>query len=149
MVLADPQHAQRYTENGAATIERLKQLDQTLERQLSTVQKRPFVVHHNAYQHLVDRYRLNLIGVVAQNPEGMLGARSVSDLLSELAQYPKVCLFGEPQFPRHQIRPFRRLPGLIVGELDPLGRDVAPGVEHYAQMMRNLSAALKACLSQE
>ena len=65
----DAANAARYQANAAALKERLAALDAELKTTLAPVKDRPFVVFHDAYHYLEERYGLNAAGAITVSPD--------------------------------------------------------------------------------
>lgn len=145
---ADPSHAAHYEERARQLDQSLIALDQDLKDSLAPVQRVPFLVFHDAYQHMEKRYGLTAVGALSIDPSQSMGARRLGELREHIQKTNARCLFAEPQFSD-------RLPTVVtehsstkLGVLDPLGQPFAPGPDQYFQTMRALAASFKSCLSQ-
>jgi zinc transport system substrate-binding protein len=143
---ADPANASSYQDNGGEARRRLKQLDETLSTELTAVADRPFVVFHDAYQYLEQRYGLNAIGTISIDPGRRPGAQRLSRIQRSLSKLDAACVFAEPQFEPALVETVIEGTGAMKGVLDPLGADLEAGREQYFQLMYGLADSLIACL---
>ena len=142
LIEEDPAHRTDYEENGAVLLQRLQTLDQALAVRLEPLRDIPYLVFHDAYQYLQQRYGLNGVGAVLINPEHRPGAKR----LQTIREHKAHCLFGEPQFKPALIATLIEGTEVEYGVLDPLGVTLPAGVEAYFQLMEALVTALEVCL---
>ena len=143
----DPDHKTDYERNGAALIERLNQLNQQLALKLAPVKDQPYVVFHDAYQYLEQRYGLNAVGSVVLDPEQRPGAKRVVEIQARIRDRGVRCVFSEPQFQPALVKTVIGGSNARSGTLDPLGAEIPPGPDAYFQLLEGLADALRACLS--
>ena len=125
---------------------RLMDLDQSLQARLAPHKKKPFILFHDGYQYFERRYGLAPIGAVVLSPERPSGARHLTAIRSKITETGATCLFTEPQFPPALARRLAEDTALRIGQLDPLGAELAPGADSYFTLMDNLASDLVACL---
>jgi zinc transport system substrate-binding protein len=145
---SDPPNASSYRARGREVRERLEQLDQTLSAELPAVADRPFVVFHDAYQYLEERYGLNAVGTISIDPGRRPGARRLAGIQHSLAQLDAACVFAEPQFEPTLVETVIEGTSAKKGVLDPLGAALEAGPEQYFQLMHGLADSLIACLGE-
>jgi zinc transport system substrate-binding protein len=144
---ADPAHAAIYDANGRQLEKRLEQLDRELEARLAVIGERPFLVFHDAYQYLEQRYGLNTVGSITVDPQRRPGAQRLGELRAKLEELKVGCVFAEPQFEPALIDTVVEGSGASKGVLDPLGAELAVGPEHYFELMSGLADGLLDCLA--
>jgi len=142
----DPPHREQYQGNAEQLTQRLRQLDLELEQRLALVKDHPYVVFHDAYRYLEQRYGLRPVGVVAVDPERPPGARRVREVRAAIRSSGARCVFSEPQFPSRLVPVLLEDSGARSAVLDPLGTGIPPGPDAYFQLMRQLASALLDCL---
>jgi zinc transport system substrate-binding protein len=143
----DPARAPSYAANAEALDAELGALDSELEEAFAPVRGVPFVVFHDAYQYLEQRYGLNAVGSITVAPDRMPGARRVQEIRDRIAQLGARCVFREPQFESALVETVIEGTGAARGVLDPLGADQPAGAGAYAAMMRANAQAMIACLA--
>lgn len=136
-----------YEANAAAAKARIDALAVDLERQLSPVSEKPYVVFHDAYQYFEKRYRLNVVGSITANPDIPSSGKRLSRLRERILSLKAVCVFGEPNFDSKVIRAVTEGSAARGGVLDPEGASLPAGPELYDQLMRSLAADLVKCLA--
>lgn len=146
LVEADPANADLYVANARATRARLAGLVDELQATLEPVAGRPFIVFHDAYQYLEVRTGLTAVGALSVNPEVTPGARHLRELRETIVDLDAVCVFAEPQFPSGTVRVVTEGTPARTAVLDPLGSHIDAGPDQYPAMMREMAAAIRACL---
>jgi len=142
----DPANAARYQANAASLTERLTALDTELKTTLAPVKDRPFVVFHDAYHYLEDRYGLNAVGAITVSPDQRPSAQRLSQLRSKISSLEAACVFAEPQFEPTLVATVVEKTPARRGTLDPLGAALDDGPELYFTLMRGMAASLVSCL---
>ena len=64
-----------------------------------------------------------------------------------MAETGAVCVFREPQYDDRMVNTVIEDSAARAGVLDPLGAGLTPGPGAYPQLLRDLAAALRACLA--
>lgn len=142
----DPGHAAAYQANAATLRAALAQLDASLAGKLAPVRDRPFVVFHDAYHYVEDRYGLNAVGSITVDPQRRPGAGRLQEIRALLDERDAACVFAEPQFEPALVDTVIEGTGANKGVLDPLGAQLDAGPEQYFQLLNALSDALVECL---
>jgi zinc transport system substrate-binding protein len=142
----DSANAARYQANAASLTERLTALDAEMKTTLAPVKDRPFVVFHDAYHYLEDRYGLNAVGAITVSPDQRPSAQRLSQLRSKISSLDAACVFAEPQFEPTLVATVVEKTAAKRGTLDPLGAALDDGPELYFTLMRGMAASLVSCL---
>lgn len=123
-------------------------LDNDIAAQLSPASKTGFVVYHDGYQRLVQRYHLNQRAAVWHHESIPAGARERSALMALLNSGEVQCLFYEPEHGRDAVNSWLGTAATTVKmvELDPLGEKIPAGADAYARFMRELVGKMAGCL---
>ncbi len=143
----DPANTARYEANAEALIARLEALIGELQATLAPVAGKPFVVFHDAYQYLEYRFGLTAIGSITINPEAGPSAERLTEVKHRLQDLDAACVFAEPQFPPQLVAVVTEGGAAGTAVLDPLGAALQPGEDLYFDLMREMAASLKECLS--
>ncbi len=143
---ADPAHAAQYRDNGRRLQARITALDGELKASLAPLRGVPFVVFHDAYHYLEQRYGLSAAGSISVGDGRAPGARRLSEMRRLMQARGARCVFAEPQFEPRLIRTLVEGTAVKEGVLDPLGAGLTPGPELYFQLMRRLAGDLAGCL---
>ena len=149
LIRSDARHGTQYRQNTAALKQRLLALDEQLSSLLKTVSDKPFVVFHDAYSYLIERYNLKQVGMVTLNEHQPPGGKHLQELREKLKKQAIVCLFTEPQFEPAIVNNLIHGTSTRTQSLDPIGSDYASGPNAYFDMMLALGQNLSQCLSGE
>lgn len=147
LVRLDPERATAYRSNAARALAGLDELDGALGQILAPVRDRPFVVFHDAYQYLEDRYGLAVVGAITVAPDRKPGARRLRAIHDRIATTGAACVFAEPQFRPDVIATVIEGTTARAGVADPLGAELSPGPDLYGRLMTALASSLAACLT--
>ncbi len=143
----DGANAAAYAANARNSIERLAALDRELRDRLAPVRRVPYVVFHDAYRYFEQRYGLNSLGAVANDPDHPPGARRLRAMQRVMIERKVRCMFVAPGTRPAIAEMLRRGTVARIAVLDPLGAGNRPGPGAYGLLMRSLAAALTGCLS--
>ena len=144
----DPANATKYDANAIAVIGRLDALRAEIAAKLEPVKRRGFVVFHDAYQNFEKRFGLQAIGSITLSPEVMPGAKRIRELRAKVRESGAACVFSEPQFPPKLVATLIEGTSAKSSVLDPLGASLHDGSELYFDLIRNMAASFKVCLSE-
>jgi zinc transport system substrate-binding protein len=143
----DPERAATYRANAQKQVAAITALDDELAAQLAPVKDRPFIVFHDAYHYLEDRYALAAAGAITVTPDQRPGAARLSQLRHAIGDAKAVCVFAEPQFEPALVKVLVEGTGVRTGTLDPEGANIPEGPALYPALMRFNAKALVDCLS--
>lgn len=126
----------------------MSSLDKEISAQFSPFWQTGFVVYHDGYQRIVQRYHLNQRAAVWHHESIPAGARERSELLTLLNSGDVRCLFYEPEHGRDAVSGWLGSAATTVKmvELDPLGENVPAGADAYPRFMRDLVGKMAGCL---
>lgn len=146
LIKADPKNAARYESNRNRTLEKLTLLSGSIQKQLSALGNRPFIVFHDSFQYLEKSAGLNAAGSITLSPEEQLGARHLSRLQKYIKKHKINCLFSEPQFNFRMVNIIAKNLKTRTAILDPIGANFTDGPDLYFQMMEGNAKAFASCL---
>lgn len=144
---ADPENAAAYATNAERRIGELEALEAEMAETLAPVEGRTFVVFHDAYPYLEQRFGVAAVGAITLSPEVMPGAAQLGEIRERIEALGATCVFAEPQFTSRLIDVVVDGTQARTGTLDPLGADIPAGRDQYDTLMRANAAALRSCLS--
>lgn len=144
---ADPDNAQAYAANAAATVEKIDALAAETQAAVDALENRGFVVFHDAYQYYEKRFGIEAAGSITVSPDVMPGAQRLSEIQARVRELGAACVFSEPQFEPRLVTVITEGTEAKGGVLDPLGADLEDGPELYFELIRNLTTSLTTCLS--
>lgn len=147
LITADPEQAPLYAANAQRLHARIEALSAEIDALLTPVRGQPFFVFHDAYHYMERRYGLAAAGSITLTPELSPGAGRIRDIRDKVRKLGAVCVFTEPQFPTRLVNVVTEGTAARVGTLDPLGTALPAGPDLYFTLMRNMAAAMRACLS--
>lgn len=143
---ADPANAKAYAANERKVSERLDKLIASMKDRLAPVTDRPFVVFHDAYHYLENRFGLNGVGSITVSPEVQPGAKRLAEIKGKIGELGAVCVFAEPQFEPKLVGVVTEGTKAKTGMLDPLGADLPDGADLYFALMERNAKSLTECL---
>jgi zinc transport system substrate-binding protein len=143
---SDPENAKTYHANAATLTSDMDALEAELRLRLAPVSDTPYIVFHDAYHYLEHRFGLSPVGSITVEPGRPIGARRLAELRETVVDRNAACIFAEPQFEPRLVATVIEDTGARTGVLDPLGSDIAPGVDLYPTLMRRMADALAECL---
>ena len=142
----DPDYAARYAENAARLAVRLDALEAELADILRPAKGIPFIVYHDAYGPFEHRFGLENLGAVTAHPENPPSAARIRRMRDIAAEHGARCLFREPQFEPRATAAITEGNAIRIGDLDPLGVGLEPGINGYFLLLRHLARNYAACL---
>ncbi len=148
-VLAErsPAAADKLHANAERLNRRIDALTAELDDELQPLKGKPFVVFHDAYQYFENRFGLDAVGAITLSPDVQPSAMRLTQLRRKIKSLKAVCVFAEPLFQPNLVAAVTEGTDARSGTLDPEGTMLAPGADLYFQLMRNLAAGLKSCLT--
>ena len=145
----DPDHAATYQANVKKVTADLGVLKLDLDGQLSVVQDKPYLVFHDAYQYFEKEFSLSAVGSVTIDAERKPGAKRITELREVIRERKAACIFREPQFKPVVVDVLAENLETNIGELDPLGSNLAKGPQAYKALMTSLGDNLVSCLAKK
>ncbi len=143
----DNGNAATYAANAAAAKAEIAALDTEIFAALAPVKDKGFVAYHDAYQYFVLHYGLNYRGAVAMGDASTAGAAHLREVQGTIAD-GVVCVFPEVQHDADLLLQLTDGTAAKAGAaLDPVGTMLNPSPASFGDVLRNLTAALKGCLS--
>jgi zinc transport system substrate-binding protein len=143
----DPANAAAYKINADKALLDLDALTQELSATLAPVKDRPFITFHDAFRYFENRFGLTAAGAIAVSPDAAPGAARVEELRMRVKQLGAVCVFSEPEAAPKIVDVIIEGSGAKTAALDPEASAIAEGPQLYAQSLRQIAAAMAACLS--
>ncbi len=148
LVAADPANAATYTANADAALADLTTLEAELTRTLAGAGKAPFIVGHDAYGYLADRFGLTIAASIEAGDAAEPGAAHLAEVADLVASKGVTCLFPEAGHDPARSAMLVADSGAKLGApLDPEGLRMLPGPDLYDRLMRDIAGAIAACLA--
>jgi zinc transport system substrate-binding protein len=135
-----------YQANLNKFIIKLDKLDKNLKEQLSKINKQPYIVFHDAYQYLENKYGLKSVGAIIVNEESNLSADSLASIKELVAENKVKCIFSEPQFPTKIIDKISESSKVRHGMLNAEWANADKPEDIYFVIMESLMTSLVGCL---
>lgn len=144
--LADqlPDQADRIAANADAYAEMLFSLDAELRAAISVLPRRDIVTFHEAFPYFARAYGLNVLAVVAIEPDEAPSPRMLMSLVDLVRQNGNPPLFSEPQYENAALKTVANETGAPVYELDPLVTGDGALSAYQDVMRRNLAVLQEA-----
>ncbi|MBE0447083.1 MAG: zinc ABC transporter substrate-binding protein [Actinobacteria bacterium] len=140
---ADSANAKIYKKNASIYLERLRRLDVEIAESLHEVEKKDYIVFHNAYRYFELEYGLKSAAVIEEFPGKEPSPRYLKELIDLIRNMGIHIIFTEPQFSPKLINALRQELDICTAELDPIGSELSK--DGYEKNMRNnLKAFLEA-----
>ena len=139
----DPANARTYARNAAAARERLDMAADALRTRARDLHDVNIVFGHDAFQYLEARLDLPTHGTLRDTDDSAAIPGAVATVKGSLDAGKAVCFFAD-------VGEDASLAGaldadLTVIEIDALGTRIAPGPDHYPQLLNAIGAALETC----
>ena len=139
-----PQHQSHYQAKATEITQRLKNLDQDISEQLEPLRSIPFVVQHDAFRYLVERYHLNQAGVLNRSHDRAPSLRHTIDIEKRILDNGIRCLINTPQENAKVMNKLATTTSAQLITINPLPT-AAAGTDYIA-LMTDITQRLVACL---
>lgn len=142
---ADPDNASDYRARADDAMAELTALTSETDAALAPARTLRLLVGHDAYNAFAARFGLNIVARLSDSEAHEPGAAHLAELAAMVGAGKVDCIFAEPGEAAEFAAVLASADGLTVGELDPLGRTLAPGASLYGNMIRALANNIAAC----
>ena len=139
-----PDQAQKIEENAAAYSQKLEALDQELREELSGLENRDIVTFHEAFPYFAKAYDLNVVAVLALEPDEALTPQMLKGLVEKVKEAGLPPLFTEPQFEDRAAKAVAQETGAKIYELDPIVTGEGQPDAYETGMRKNAQALIEA-----
>ncbi len=146
LAVLDPENADIYAANAAASKAELTSLISEINTKLVAFRGTNFIVFHDSYQYFENRFDISATGAISLGDASDPSPARVAEIRDKVVELGVTCAFTEPQFNPGLMQAVFQGTGAVTGVLDPLGSDLALGPDLYPQLLRNLADNLAACL---
>ena len=143
----DPEHAKAYETNAASYVASLDQFTADISAETKSIQNKPFIVFHDAYQYFERRFGLTAVGSISDVSAAAPSAKRLKEIKDKLEETKAICVFREPQFDAKYVSVVLEGSKAKQGVLDPIGSELTPGPNAYAELLKNLAKSAKDCLA--
>ena len=143
----DSSNAGTYRANAQAFISGLNQTEAEISASLADVKGKPFIVFHDAYPYFEKRFGLTAVGSISDASANAPSAQRIEEIRRKIRESQALCVFREPQFDGKFAATVIEGSKARSGVLDAVGADLELGPGAYPQLLLNIAASAKACLS--
>lgn len=141
LIEKDPANERNYTRNATVLKARLVALHGEMTAEINKLEKKPFIVFHDAYQYFEKAYGLQSALAFEPAP-GQEPSPQYLQQIVEMIKAEKVkVIFTEPQFSPKLVQTLAKDYNVQIGELDVIGQDLDR--DGYFKMMRKNLAELQ------
>jgi len=143
----DPENAETYRANAAASREELVALIADIESRMTPLADRPYVVFHDAYQYFETRFGLVGAGAITLGDASQPSAARIAAIRDAMADRGVVCVFSEPQFDPGLVATVADGAEVRTEVIDPLGQSLEQGPDFYPALIASMAQSFESCLS--
>lgn len=116
-----PQNCPQYQANASVFKQQLSALDQKIRQQLQPYANTKVILAAPFFQYFMERYQLNLVGVIEPAPGKEASPRALQQLIHQAQKQKAQVIFTLPQLPSRAARVVSETANIPIYELDPLG----------------------------
>ena len=132
----DHQHVTYYKERGQRYLEKLDELDQMIQKTVSTFGIRKYVSFHASWAYFARRYGLEPSGVIEAAPGRNPTPIQIKNIVAMIKKYHIRAVFAEPQLNPRAAEIIAREAEVNVLLLDPLGGPNLKGRDTYIDLIK-------------
>lgn len=142
----DPVNASTYQANADKTVVNLQNLITRNQAIVGESDLSNFIVFHDAYQYFEKRFDVSAAGAISISDASDPSPARVSEIRDTVAKLGVSCIFTEPQFNANLVKSvFKGTDVVTMGVMDPLGANLKPSKDQYAELINNLMTSLQQC----
>ncbi len=144
----DPSHAEQYSANKAAYVDKLKSLKEEMHKELDGLKNRDIITFHEAFPYFAQEFGLNITAVVEREPGSEPSPKELGGIIDAVVETGSKALFAEPQYSSKAAEAIARETGAKVYTLDPVvtGDSAPDAFDAYIGAMRQNGRTLKEAL---
>jgi len=142
----DPAHTDDYAANLANLSGDLTILDGEIKQILAANARTPFVLLHDSFQYFEKAYDLHPVGALKTAAAGGVSAKRIHEMKQIMKARSVTCIASDPLGKSSLVRQLSQSANMRQAALDPIGKRIKPGPQHYQSMMRANAQALASCL---
>ncbi|QDC09970.1 zinc transporter [Oceanicola sp. D3] len=141
----DPENAEAYSANATRAAEQLAAQTTEIAATLAPYEGREYLATHRAFAYFESRFHLAPAHALSGVDGNAAGPRAMEEVRLA-AEEGITCLITEPDTSSATVATLTEGTALTAHGLDPLGRDIAPGPDHYSTLLQEIAATYAACL---
>ncbi len=142
----DPANQARYQLNGKHLKDKLTALELALSTELIPHSGTPYIVIHDAFRYLEQRYNLRAVGALVADSDAPVGAKGLREMRGLITEQQIGCVFYDGLDEKRLAQTLTNGGPARAIALDLQGRNIDAGTEFYFQLMRGLAKDLRRCL---
>ncbi|WP_164887240.1 metal ABC transporter substrate-binding protein [Hahella sp. KA22] len=119
----------------------MRELSEASQMAAQQLNNRNLLTYHNGFNYFANELSLNVVDVVALQPETSPGARHLSDIKAKAISL-QACIVVEPQYRASAIDRFFTIPNLAITEIDPMGSEYTTYSDYYRGMVKRVLECL-------
>lgn len=139
-----PEQADRIRSNASAYRQTLAAVDGELSAAISQLPRKQIVTFHEAFSYFAQRYGLEVVAVVALEPDEPLSVHMLTEVVDKVKATGCPPLFAEPQYESAAVRTVSQETGAPVYALDPLVTGDGAMTAYEDVMRKNLAVLQEA-----
>ena len=132
---ADPDHAEEYARNAAAFAEKALALRDEYAGKLAGIPNRHIVIFHESFDYTARDFGLEVVGVIAKEPDEEPTAKELNDVIAAVKQYGVPALFADAQYDDRAAQTVSQETGAACSTVDSLV-SADPAQTDYLTVMR-------------
>lgn len=129
-----------------AFIVSMERAERNMRRELSGLERVPFMVMHDGYGYFVRRFSLNQVLALGPDAEHQPGARAVSRMRRGALDSAAVCLLRESTSNRRLADLLAEGTAMRIREVDPLALTLPAGDADFATFLTDFTRTVAGCL---
>jgi len=143
---ADPDNAATYAANAASGKVMLDALKSDVEKILTPVRDRNFIVFHDAYQYFETAFNFPASGAISLGDASDPSPARIQQIHDRVSDASVTCVLAEPQFNPNLVETVLDGTEARSGTIDPLGSHIEIGPILYPTLLRDLAQTLADCV---
>ena len=121
LVKLDPEGKEIYIKNADSFSEQLKKLDNKFSSEFASVKNKNVILSHSIYNYFLNRYGINVVGIVEISPGYQSTPKDIKRLLDISKEKNVKVIFKLANHPEQTTKVFAETSGIKVIELDLFG----------------------------
>lgn len=142
---ANPENRETYMANAAEAQENLAALTVEIQQNLSPLTGSKYVVGHDAYGAFADRFGLTILASLRDGEDSEPGAARIAQIQDLVKSGEVACIFADAGHSDALARVVNPEGTVPLGELDPIGTNLAPGPQMYGSLISALAQSFANC----
>ena len=148
LIEADPDHEDMYEEHFRQLADKFDQLDEDFREMSANIERRDFVVSHEAFTHLADRYDLNQVGITGLSPSNEPSPKQVRQIVEFVETHGIEYILFENQVTPNIVKVVQEEAGvdsLVLHNMEVVTEEeISQGADYFSFMEHNLKVLRQA-----